>query len=98
MNSDDSSVDFESIDGDISGVIKDSIGSVARKLVKIGGNLVINNYTNQDLATLRKIQEASTETNAIERGSITREEFNALQQGVNRLLNLLETNQAQTIK
>jgi tetratricopeptide (TPR) repeat protein len=60
--------------------------------------LIINNVTKNEEATLRKIQDVSTESGAIGRGTITREEINALQQGITRLLNLLETNQAQTLK
>jgi len=66
--------------------------------VYIGGNLVINNSTTKERATLKKIQDLSTETNAIEKGIITREEFNALQRAIIEIKNLLERNQAYSIK
>ena len=90
--------DIDDTQGDVSGVIKDSIGSIGAKIVYVGGNLVINNSTTKERATLKKIQDLSTETNAIEKGIITREEFNALQRAIIEIKNLLERNQAYSIK
>ncbi len=90
--------DIDDTQGDVSGVIKDSIGSIGAKIVYVGGNLVINNSTTKERATLKKIQDLSTETNSIEKGIITREEFNALQQAIIEIKNLLERNQAYSIK
>ena len=50
----------------------------------VGGNLVIDNSTTKERATLKKIQDISIEINAIEKAIITREEFNALQQATYR--------------
>jgi len=94
----DGSTDIDDTQGDVSGVIKDSIGSIGAKIVYVGGNLVINNSTTKERATLKKIQDLSTETNSIEKGIITREEFNALQQAIIEIKNLLERNQAYSIK
>jgi tetratricopeptide (TPR) repeat protein len=94
----DGSIDIDDTQGDVSGVIKDSIGSIGAKIVYVGGNLVINNSTTKERATLKKIQDLSTETNAIEKGIITREEFTALQRAIIEIKNLLERNQAYSIK
>lgn len=94
----DGSIDIDDTQGDVSGVIKDSIGSIGAKIVYVGGNLVIDNSTTKERATLKKIQDLSTETNAIEKGIITREEFNALRQAIIEIKNLLERNQAYSIK
>jgi len=92
------SIDIENTQGDVSGVIKDSIGSIAAKAFNNYGTLVINNATKEDLATLTRIRNIPAGSDAIEKGIVTKEEFNALRVGVNRILSLLETNQAQTIK
>ncbi|MFZ0511733.1 MAG: tetratricopeptide repeat protein [Candidatus Nitrosopolaris sp.] len=84
--------------GDVSGVNKDSVESLAAKSIHADGNLVINNSTLEDRETLKKIQDLSTEINAIEKGIVSREEFNALQQAVIEIKNLLEKNQAYSIK
>ena len=94
----DGSIDIDDTQGDVSGVIKDSIGSIGAKIVYVGGNLVINNSTTKERATLKKIQDLSTETNAIEKGIITGEEFNALQRAIIEIKNLLERNQAYSVK
>src|SRR5690349_19904570 len=84
------SIDIDDTQGDVSGIIKDSIGSIAAKAFNNYGILVINNATKNEEATLRKIQHIPTETDAIEKGTITREEFNALQQALKEIKNLLE--------
>ena len=94
----DGSIDIDDTQGYVSGVIKDSIGSIGAKVKYVGGNLVIDNSTTKERATLKKIQDLSTETNAIEKGIITREEFNALRQATIEIKNLLERNQAYSIK
>ena len=94
----DDSIDIDDTQGDVSGVIKDSIGSIGAKIVYVGGNLVINNSTTKERATLKKIQDLSTDPNAIEKGIITREEFDALQRAIIEIKNLLERNQAYSIK
>ncbi|MFY9799296.1 MAG: hypothetical protein WAJ93_26720, partial [Candidatus Nitrosopolaris sp.] len=92
------SIDIDGTQRDVIGVIKDSMGSIAAKGVYVGGNLVITNSTLEDRETLKKIQDLSTEINAIETGFVSREEFNALQQAVIEMKNLLEKNQAYSIK
>ncbi|MGB8936142.1 MAG: tetratricopeptide repeat protein, partial [Candidatus Nitrosopolaris sp.] len=92
------SIDIDGTQRDVIGVIKDSMGGIAAKGVYVGGNLVINNSTLEDRETLKKIQDLSTEINAIETGFVSREEFNALQQAVIEMKNLLEKNQAYSIK
>ena len=73
------SIHIDDIQGDVSGVIKDSLGSIAAKAFNNYGTLIINNATENEQATLRKIQGVSTESGAIEKGTITREELSALQ-------------------
>ena len=92
------SVDIDNTQGDVSGVIKDSVGSIGAKSIHVGRDLVINNSTINERATLKKIQDLSTEISAIEKGIITREEFNALQGAIIEIKNLLERNQAYSIK
>ncbi|MGB7952416.1 MAG: tetratricopeptide repeat protein [Candidatus Nitrosopolaris sp.] len=92
------SIDIDYAQGDVSGVIKDSIGSIGAKVINVSGNLVINNSTFKERETLKKIQDIPTEINAGEEGNITREEFNALQQQLIEIKNLLEKNQAYSIK
>ena len=87
------SIDIDDTKGDVSGVIKDSIGSIAGKVVKIGVNLVINNYTNQEVAALKKLK-APSEISSTEQERV----IQSLLQGIKEIKNLLETNQAQTIK
>ncbi|MDQ6865242.1 MAG: tetratricopeptide repeat protein [Thermoproteota archaeon] len=94
----DGSIDIDDTQGDVSAIIKDIMGSIDAKIINVGGNLVINNSTTKERATLKKIQDLSTETNAIEKGIITREEFNALQRAITEIKNLLERNQAYSIK
>ena len=72
--------------------------SLAAKSIHVGGNLIINNSTLEDRETLKKIQGLSTEINAIDKGIVSREEFNALRQAVIEIKNLLEKNQAYSIK
>ena len=59
---------------------------------------MIDNSTTKERTTLKKIQDLSTETNAIEKGIITREKFNARLQAIIEIRNLLERNQAYSIK
>ena len=92
------SIDIDDAQGDVSGVIKDSIGSIGAKIINVSGNLVINNSTLKERETLKKIQDIPTELNAGEEGNITGEEFNALQQQLIEVKNLLEKNQAYSIK
>jgi tetratricopeptide (TPR) repeat protein len=100
----DGSIDIDDTQGDVSGIIKNSIGSIGAKIINGTGiinnyaNLVITNATNNEEATLRKIQDVSTETNAIEKGIITRQEFDALYRALIEIKNLLERNQAYSIK
>jgi tetratricopeptide (TPR) repeat protein len=94
----DTSIDIDDTQGDISGIINKSVGSFAAKSIKIKGNLVINNSTIEDLETLKKIQDLSVEINAIEKDKVTREEFNALKEGVIKITNLLEKHNADSIK
>jgi hypothetical protein len=54
------SISFDHMHGDVSGIIKDSIGSIAAKSVKAGRDIVINNYTVDDRETLKTIQDLST--------------------------------------
>ena len=68
------------------------------KSINVDGKLVINNSTFEDCETLNKIQGISTELNAIEKGVVSREEFNGLRQAVNELMNLLVKNHAHLIK
>ena len=98
-------IDIDETQGDVAGVMKDSIGSIAARIVKTGRDLVINNYTLGDRETLKKIQDLSLEINTVEKDKVSREEFNALQQQlknqleiINDLKNLLERNQASSIK
>jgi tetratricopeptide (TPR) repeat protein len=90
--------DIDDTQGDVSAIIKDIMGSIDAKIINVGGNLVINNSTTKERAALKKIQDLSTETNVIEKGIITREEFNALQRAITEIKNLLERNQAYSIK
>jgi tetratricopeptide (TPR) repeat protein len=92
------SIDIDGIQGDVSGIIKDSIGSIAAKAFNNYGTLVINNATKEDLATLTRIRNIPAGSDAIEKGIVTKEEFNALRLGVDRILSLLEGNQANSIK
>jgi tetratricopeptide (TPR) repeat protein len=94
------SIDIDDTKGDVSGVIKDSICSILTKIIKIEGNLAINNATNEEIAVLRKIQDFPTEmvSPALEKDNFTREEFNALQQGIKDIKKMLERNQAYSIK
>jgi tetratricopeptide (TPR) repeat protein len=68
------------------------------KSINAEGKLVISNSTSEDCETLKKIQGISTELNAIEKGIVSREEFNGLREDVNELKNLLVRNQAHLIK
>ncbi len=72
--------------------------SLAPKSIHVDGNLVINNSTLEDRETLKKIQGLSTEINAIDKGIVSRGEFNDLRQAVIEIKNLLEKNQAYSIK
>jgi len=72
--------------------------TIVAKSINVDGKLVINNSTSEDCETLSKIQGISTELNAIEKGVVSREEFNGLRQAVNDLRNLLVKNHAHLIK
>jgi tetratricopeptide (TPR) repeat protein len=72
--------------------------NLVAKSIHVDGNLVINNSTLEDRETLKKIQGISTELNAIEKGIMSREEFNGLRQAVIEIKNLLEKNRAYWIK
>ena len=72
--------------------------NLVAKSIDVDGNLVINNSTPEDRETLKKIQGISTELNAIEKGIVSREEFNGLRQAVIEIKNLLEKNRAYWIK
>jgi hypothetical protein len=71
--------------------------NLVAKSINVDGKL-INNSTSEDCETLTKIQGISTELNAIEKGVVSREEFNGLRQAVNELRNLLVKNHAHLIK
>ena len=72
--------------------------NLVAKSINADGKLLINNSTSQDCETLKKIQGVSTELNAIEKGIVSRKEFNGLRQAVNELKNLLVKNHADFIK
>ena len=91
------SSDIDDTHGDVSGVIKDRMGSIAAKSVYVCGDLVIKNSTFEDRETLKKIQDLPTKINASDEGNITREEFNALQGQLGTLISLVQKNLAFSI-
>ena len=50
------SIDIDDAQGDVSEVIKDSIGSIGAKIINVSGNLVINNSTLKERETLKKFK------------------------------------------
>ena len=91
------SINIDDTHGDVSGVIKDRMGSIVARSVYVCGDLVIKNSTLEDRETLKKIKDLPTKINASEKGNITREEFNALQAQLGTLISLIQKNLAFSI-
>jgi hypothetical protein len=51
------SIHIDDTSGEVSGVAVGGTGNLAARVIKIEGNLIINNPTNQDLWALNNVKE-----------------------------------------